>query len=91
MNHRITKLVSAFLFLAAIGCTAGPADTPSGSEALAASIAVGGASCPHAGQIAVAEECNAFDDDCDGRMDEGACDDPCNAFDEPVRATRPRR
>lgn len=38
--------------------------------------------CPAFGQVAVPEECNAFDDDCDGRLDEGVCDDPCDVFDE---------
>ncbi|MEZ4297101.1 MAG: MopE-related protein [Polyangiaceae bacterium] len=41
------------------------------------SEAVGG-SCPYPGQIAVAEICNGFDDDCDGVIDEGACSDPCD-------------
>lgn len=39
--------------------------------------------CPLFGQIPVPEECNAFDDDCDGVVDEGVCDDPCDVFDEP--------
>ena len=36
--------------------------------------------CPLPGQRAVAEICNAFDDDCDGAMDEGVCSDPCDVF-----------
>jgi hypothetical protein len=36
------------------------------------------ADCPNHGQISVPEECNGFDDDCDGEVDEGVCDDPCN-------------
>jgi hypothetical protein len=39
------------------------------------------------GQASVAEVCNAFDDDCDGVMDEGVCDDPCGVFDETPLAT----
>lgn len=34
--------------------------------------------CPMARQVPFPEVCNAFDDDCDGRMDEGTCDDPCD-------------
>lgn len=34
--------------------------------------------CPQARQVPFPEVCNAFDDDCDGVMDEGACNDPCD-------------
>lgn len=34
--------------------------------------------CPMVRQVPFPEVCNAFDDDCDGRMDEGTCDDPCD-------------
>ncbi len=36
------------------------------------------ATCPMARQVPFPEVCNAFDDDCDGRMDEGTCADPCD-------------
>lgn len=39
--------------------------------------------CPEPGQVAMNELCNAFDDDCDGVVDEGVCDDPCDVFDAP--------
>ncbi len=34
--------------------------------------------CPLPGQVAVAEICNGFDDNCDGVIDENACSDPCD-------------
>lgn len=34
--------------------------------------------CPLRGQVPADEVCNGFDDDCDGEVDEGVCDDPCD-------------
>ena len=76
MTKTFRTIGSAILILTALGCTpgsSGPRDEPDlGTPP----------SCPRSGQVAVDEVCNAFDDDCDGIMDEGICDDPCGAFDE---------
>ena len=93
MSHLATYLVCASLVvLSAAGCNIGHTPTSGDSEPLASRGSTTADStvpaCPHPGQVAVAEECNAFDDDCDGLMDEGVCDDPCNVFDAPARSTR---
>jgi len=91
MTHRIATLTCALLVSLALGCASEATPPSSDSDALASArgrSAISGASCPNPDQISVAEECNAFDDDCDGVMDEGVCDDPCNVFDAPVRRGR---
>jgi len=58
---------------------AGPADAaPPDADVPDAAPDAGAADCPGYGQVPVPEQCNAFDDDCDGEVDEGVCDDPCN-------------
>ncbi|MBK8587678.1 MAG: hypothetical protein IPN77_00900 [Sandaracinaceae bacterium] len=71
----MTKLLRTFaplLLVATLGCAPSSGDDEPDL----------GPACPYVGQAPVEEVCNAFDDDCDGVMDEGVCDDPCGAFDE---------
>lgn len=78
-------LVALLCLLLASACA--PLSSPSGEPRADASDSDADAivrrptrRCPLPGQRAVAELCNAFDDDCDGVMDEGVCSDPCDVF-----------
>jgi hypothetical protein len=51
---------------------------PAGSAVAAGQALKPGPRCPLPGQVAVAEICNGFDDDCDGVIDENVCSDPCD-------------
>lgn len=77
MTKPLRTLGSTLLLLAALGCTPGSNRPPREMDA-----GVTTTTCPNVGQTSAAEVCNAFDDDCDGVMDEGVCDDPCGVFDE---------
>jgi len=82
-----TKLAFAFALAASVivfGAT-GCRGKSTSSEPTASLAAKGGGAgggktkCPLPGQIAVAEICNGFDDDCDGQIDEGGiCRDECD-------------
>ena len=79
MTKLLRTLVPPLLLVAALGCVSSSVDDEPDL----------GSTCPNVGQVAVDEVCNAFDDDCDGVMDEGVCDDPCGVFDEtPLPTTR---
>ena len=78
----MTKLLRTFAPLL-LGATLGGAPSSGDDEPDR------GPACPYVGLAPVEEVCNALDDDCDGVMDEGVCDDPCGAFDEaPLPAGR---
>jgi hypothetical protein len=80
-----TAMVAMFLLVGVFGCDGlseplGPVKQALRTEAtLKTSRVPKRPICALPGQIAVAEICNGFDDDCDGVVDEGVCNDPCDA------------
>ena len=90
MTNTTLRLALAALLatLLASGCEIAdpPPVEPLDSELRPDRRDTGTPACSRVGQVAVPEECNAFDDDCDGTVDERVCDDPCDVFDTAARS-----